>query len=283
MNTANWIPDLFLQRVEADGEWTLFSPDERRICTTSTARRSASATRTTRQGGARRDPGVQAGSATELWRKMLTMLFETGHPVDHVQGPLQPALAAAARRRRALLEPLHGDHAQHVRRRDRRLQSRLDQSADARERRPTRSSDGSAHRRDRDADARQRHRHQLLHRSGSAPLEPAAPPGRSRADGLPGRAAGCGSRCFRCGGRLRRHQHGADLLLRHLGLGRAGRRARALSVVRRLAVEPGHFADRFDRTAGGSPRRPSRWTAARRSTGITARARQGDQACATPT
>ena len=28
MNTANWVPDLFMQRVEADGQWTLFSPDE---------------------------------------------------------------------------------------------------------------------------------------------------------------------------------------------------------------------------------------------------------------
>ena len=28
MNTANWVPDLFMRRVEADGEWTLFSPDE---------------------------------------------------------------------------------------------------------------------------------------------------------------------------------------------------------------------------------------------------------------
>src|SRR5213075_268413 len=28
MNTANWVPDLFMQRVEADGEWTLLSPDE---------------------------------------------------------------------------------------------------------------------------------------------------------------------------------------------------------------------------------------------------------------
>ena len=28
MNTANWVPDLFLQRVEEDGPWTLFSPDE---------------------------------------------------------------------------------------------------------------------------------------------------------------------------------------------------------------------------------------------------------------
>ena len=52
----------------------------------------------------------------------------------------------------------------------------------------------------------------------------------------------------------------AICLLRDLGLGRSGRRARALSVVRRLAVEPGHPADRFDRAAGRGARRPRRST-----------------------
>lgn len=81
MNTANWVPDLFMERVEADGAWTLFSPDEvpdlhdlygeafgERYC-----RYEAEAQR----GGLKISRTVRA---KELWRKMLTMLFETGHP-----------------------------------------------------------------------------------------------------------------------------------------------------------------------------------------------------------
>src|SRR5580704_17187373 len=81
MNTANWVPDLFLERVEADGSWTLFSPDEtpdlhdlygkafaeRYVYYEAKAQRGEmKVTRTIR--------------ALDLWRKMLTMVFETGHP-----------------------------------------------------------------------------------------------------------------------------------------------------------------------------------------------------------
>ncbi len=48
MNTANWIPDLFMKRVFEDGDWTLFSPNEYPICTTFTARLSRSAITNTR-------------------------------------------------------------------------------------------------------------------------------------------------------------------------------------------------------------------------------------------
>jgi ribonucleoside-diphosphate reductase alpha chain len=81
MNTANWIPDLFMKRVLADGEWTLFSPDETpdlhdlygRAFEEHYEHYELLADR----GEIRlfkRLPAVQ------LWRKMLTMLFETGHP-----------------------------------------------------------------------------------------------------------------------------------------------------------------------------------------------------------
>ncbi|MGB3539409.1 MAG: ribonucleoside-diphosphate reductase subunit alpha [Mesorhizobium sp.] len=81
MNTANWVPDLFMQRVEADGEWTLFSPDEvpdlhdlygaafRTAYEAYEARAAA--------GGIKVFRTIRA---LDLWRKMLTMLFETGHP-----------------------------------------------------------------------------------------------------------------------------------------------------------------------------------------------------------
>ncbi|MBX9464074.1 MAG: ribonucleoside-diphosphate reductase subunit alpha [Aquamicrobium sp.] len=81
MNTANWVPDLFMERVEADGEWMLFSPDEtsdlhdlygqsfRKAYEAYEARAAA--------GGLKVFRKVRA---LDLWRKMLTMLFETGHP-----------------------------------------------------------------------------------------------------------------------------------------------------------------------------------------------------------
>jgi ribonucleoside-diphosphate reductase alpha chain len=81
MNTSNWIPDLFMKRVMEGGSWTLFSPSDVKdlhdlfgsdfeIAYTAYEARAAS-------GGINLFKTVQAAS---LWRKMLTMLFETGHP-----------------------------------------------------------------------------------------------------------------------------------------------------------------------------------------------------------
>jgi len=81
MNTANWIPDLFMKRVMDKGQWTLFSPSdvpdlhdlygqdfERAYCAYE----------------AQADRGeltlFKRVAAVDLWRKMLSMLFETGHP-----------------------------------------------------------------------------------------------------------------------------------------------------------------------------------------------------------
>ncbi len=56
MNTANWVPDLFMQRVEADGEWTLFSPDETPELHDLYGKAFAETVRVLRsQGGPRRD------------------------------------------------------------------------------------------------------------------------------------------------------------------------------------------------------------------------------------
>ena len=81
MNTANWVPDLFMQRVEADGEWTLFSPDEtpdlHDLYGQPFAERYAAYEARAARGEIRVFKQVRA---TDLWRKMLTMLFETGHP-----------------------------------------------------------------------------------------------------------------------------------------------------------------------------------------------------------
>ena len=81
MNTANWVPDLFMQRVEEDGNWTLFSPDEtpdlHDLYGRAFAMRYAHYESAASRGELRVSRTVRA---VELWRKMLTMIFETGHP-----------------------------------------------------------------------------------------------------------------------------------------------------------------------------------------------------------
>jgi ribonucleoside-diphosphate reductase alpha chain len=81
MNTANWIPDLFMKRVLAEQDWTLFSPDE-------TPDLHALYGRRFEERYCHYEALAQAGKlqrhrvvpAAKLWRKMLSMLFETGHP-----------------------------------------------------------------------------------------------------------------------------------------------------------------------------------------------------------
>ena len=81
MNTANWVPDLFMQRVEADGEWTLFSPNETPDLHDLYGTAFKTAYETYEAKAARGDIRVyKQVRATDLWRRMLTMLFETGHP-----------------------------------------------------------------------------------------------------------------------------------------------------------------------------------------------------------
>jgi ribonucleoside-diphosphate reductase alpha chain len=81
MNTANWVPDLFMQRVAADGEWTLFSPDEAPDLHDLYGPAFAQAYQAHEARADRGEVRVfKRVRATDLWRRMLTMLFETGHP-----------------------------------------------------------------------------------------------------------------------------------------------------------------------------------------------------------
>ncbi|MCB5176617.1 ribonucleoside-diphosphate reductase subunit alpha [Microvirga lenta] len=81
MNTANWVPDLFMQRVEANGEWTLFSPDEAPDLHDLYGPAFAAAYEAYEAKAERGEIKVfKRLRAADLWRRMLTMLFETGHP-----------------------------------------------------------------------------------------------------------------------------------------------------------------------------------------------------------
>ena len=81
MNTANWIPDLFMKRVAEEQQWTLFSPDEVSDLHELYGPEFETAYIAYE---ARADRGeiksFRRIAATDLWRKMLGMLFETGHP-----------------------------------------------------------------------------------------------------------------------------------------------------------------------------------------------------------
>jgi ribonucleoside-diphosphate reductase alpha chain len=81
MNTANWVPDLFMKRVMENGEWTLFSPSD-------VPDLHEKFGRAFEKAYLGYEAKVASGeiklykkvSSVQLWRKMLSMLFETGHP-----------------------------------------------------------------------------------------------------------------------------------------------------------------------------------------------------------
>jgi ribonucleoside-diphosphate reductase alpha chain len=81
MNTANWIPDLFMRRVMEKGEWTLFSPssvpDLHDLFGEAFEKAYVAYEEKAKRGEIKPSKTVPA---TDMWRKMLSMLFETGHP-----------------------------------------------------------------------------------------------------------------------------------------------------------------------------------------------------------
>jgi ribonucleoside-diphosphate reductase alpha chain len=81
MNTANWVPDLFMKRIEQDGNWTLFSPGEtpdlHDLTGLAFEKRYEEYEALAAEGKMDQHKVLPA---KDLWRKMLTMLFETGHP-----------------------------------------------------------------------------------------------------------------------------------------------------------------------------------------------------------
>ncbi|AXQ27903.1 ribonucleoside-diphosphate reductase subunit alpha [Solimonas sp. K1W22B-7] len=81
MNTANWVPDYFMKRVMEEGQWTLFSPEEtpdlHDLVGDAFEKRYCEYEKLADDG---RIKNFKRMPALNLWRKMLSMLFETGHP-----------------------------------------------------------------------------------------------------------------------------------------------------------------------------------------------------------
>ncbi len=81
MNTANWVPDLFMKRVSEEQEWTLFSPHETADLHELSGQAFETRYKEYEQKAERGEiKNFKKISAVNLWRKMLSMLYETGHP-----------------------------------------------------------------------------------------------------------------------------------------------------------------------------------------------------------
>jgi ribonucleoside-diphosphate reductase alpha chain len=86
MNTANWVPDLFMERVFERKKWTLFTPNEtpelHDLSGEAFREKYEEYEKLAQEGKLKAYKEVEA---EELWRKILSMLFETGHPLDYIQ------------------------------------------------------------------------------------------------------------------------------------------------------------------------------------------------------
>jgi ribonucleoside-diphosphate reductase alpha chain len=137
MNTANWVPDLFMKRVmegRLDAVLALGRAGPARQVRTRVREGLSSYEARAARGELKLFKKVPA---VQLWRKMLSMLFETGHPWITFKDPCNMRSPQQHVGRRAQLQPVHRDHAQHRTRRDRGVQPGLGQHAGAsRPRRP---------------------------------------------------------------------------------------------------------------------------------------------------
>ena len=81
MNTANWVPDLFMKRVSEEQDWTLFSPHETADLHELSGEEFEKCYVAFEEKAARGEiKNFKKVKALDLWRKMLGMLYETGHP-----------------------------------------------------------------------------------------------------------------------------------------------------------------------------------------------------------
>jgi ribonucleoside-diphosphate reductase alpha chain len=188
MNTANWVPDLFMKRVAEDSDWTLFSPDETPDLHDLTGQAFETAYAAYEDRAARGEMKVSKRlKAVDLWRRMLAMLFETGHPWVTFKDPCNLRYTNQHVGRVHSSNPLHRDHPAHQRPGDCRLQPGFGESGCPPRRPRPGQRQTPAHGHHRHAHARQRHRLQLLQRPPGAALQPPPPARGAGSHGLPGR------------------------------------------------------------------------------------------------
>ena len=251
MNTANWIPDLFMKRVTDDGDWTLFSPNEvsdlHDLYGKAFEMRYEAYEEQTRTGELTLFKTLKA---RDLWRKMLSMLFETGHPwmtfkdscnlrspqqhvgVVHSSNLCTEITLNTGAEEIAVCNLGSVNLAQHV----------IDGELDLKKLKKTVRT--AVRMLDNVIDINyysvpQARASNMRHR----------PVGLGR-HGLSGRALQTAPAIrLRCGGRIRRPVHGGGQLFRHRGLIEAGRQAGRLRQLLRLPVEPGHPAHRLPEAA----------------------------------
>ena len=160
MNTANWIPDLFMKRVMEKGDWTLFSPSETPDLHDKVGKAfEDSLPRLRSQGRRRRNARLQEDRSARPVAQDAVDAVRNRPPMDHLQGPMQHPFAAAARRRGPQLEPVHRDHPEHRPGRNRGLQPGFGQHAGPHEGRQAGHDQAAEDGPHRDAHARQRHRY----------------------------------------------------------------------------------------------------------------------------
>ena len=187
MNTANWVPDLFMKRVMENGEWTLFSPSDVPDLHDRYGKAFEKAYLEYERKAASGEVKLfKKVPATLLWRKMLSMLFETGHPwitfkdPCNIRSPQQHV--GVVHSSNLCTEITLNTSASEIA----VCNLGFDQPGcpyQGWEARPRQAQD---HGGNCDADARQRDRHQLLRRREGAQLQREASPGRPRNHGLPG-------------------------------------------------------------------------------------------------
>jgi hypothetical protein len=261
MNTANWIPDLFMKRVMENANGRCSRRPTARTCTTSSAAPSRKPTCATKQR-------PRAGEiklfkkipAVQLWRKMLTMLFETGHPWITFKDPCnlrspQQHVGVVHSSNLCTEITLNTNDTEIAVCNLGSVNLVAHLSEDDGQGNKVSTTTSCAHRPHRDAHARQRHRHQLLR-------------GRQGAQrNLKHRPVGMGIMGFQdCLHELRTPYASDEAvefadrsmeasLLRLLGLDRTGRRARPLRQLQGQPVGPRHPAARLARHAGRAARR----------------------------
>ncbi len=257
MNTANWIPDLFMRRVMDGGDWTLFSPS---TCPDLHDLFGKAFEKAYVEYEAKADRGeiklFKRMPAKDLWRKMLSMLFETGHPwitfkdACNVRSPQQHVGVVHSSNLCTEITLNTNDSEiavcnlgsvnlkQHLK--DGQIDhDKLKKTVATAMRMLDNVIDINYYAVKKARDSNLRHR-----------------PVGLGVMGFRGCAV-CTAhalRVRRCGG-VRRSFDGSRLLLRLLGLDPAGRRAWPLQQLPRLAVGPRHPADRLAGPAGRGPRR----------------------------